>query len=554
MKFRLPFLSFLVGAALLLAVQAPADEDRPPPPPTAPEGVEVQTRGQVHEAYAEAPEGRGEPSPVINKQPPDPVDEQPPDQKPEGDNVVWLPGYWSWNDDAKDFVWISGFWRNVPPDRTWVPGTWHQVEDGWQWVSGYWATDAQAEEPEYLPQPPDTIDKGPSTPAPGDNYNYVPGSWVYQVNRYLWRPGFWTQFRPGWMWTPASYTWTPAGYLFNEGFWDRPLCDRGLLFAPVTFAREVFARRGFVYRPSFVVQPDFLLGALFVNPVTKHYHFGDYFEERYRRHYVPWVDYRINRVTYDANYAYYRHTYASHPAWEKNLRTLYTARFAGEIPRPPRTLVQQTKIINNITVNKTSTTIVNKNVNITHLQAVSVVQPITRVKNVQVTGMARLAGIRPTAGKTAPVQHTVRLAKVTKQQLTVEKQHIERLRTVAQERRTTEVHQATKTPIHKLTAPAKAHYTLPKTAPPRRTITHPVKPPAPPVHPKNEVRTHTAVKPHPVVRPVAPRPVPRPPVKTAPPPAPPKKTAPPPKAPPPKAPPPKTPPPKKEPPPKKDKP
>src|SRR5205807_2685588 len=125
------------------------------------------------------------------------------------------------------------------------------------------------------------------------------------------------------------------------------------------------------------------------------------------------------------------------------------------------------------------------------------VQPISRVKNVQVTALASLAGIRPTAIKTAPVHHVVRLAPVTKQQLTVEKQHIERLRTVAQERRTTEVHQATRTPINKLTAPVKARYTLPKTAPAGRVITHPVKPPAQPVHPKTEVRTHTPVKPHP---------------------------------------------------------
>src|SRR5207302_834732 len=112
--------------------------------------------------------------------------------------------------------------------------------------------------------------------------------------------------------------------------------ERGLLFAPVRFLREVFLRRDFVYRPSFVVQPDFLLGALFVRPTTRHYYFGDYFEERYRKRFVPWIDYRINRVVPDVNYNYYRLTYARHPTWEKNLRTLYTARFAGEVPRPPR--------------------------------------------------------------------------------------------------------------------------------------------------------------------------------------------------------------------------
>src|SRR5262249_53072909 len=153
-------------------------------------------------------------------------------------------------------------------------------------------------------------------------------------------------------WTPACYKWTPAGYVFVEGFWDRPLCDRGLLFAPVRFSRAVFTRPGFVYRPAFVVQPDFLPSALFVRPATHHYFFGDFFEARYRKRFVPWVDYRVRGALYDANYVYYRTAFARHPVWERNLRTLYTARFEGKVPRPPRTLVQQTKVIQQITTNK----------------------------------------------------------------------------------------------------------------------------------------------------------------------------------------------------------
>ena len=75
--------------------------------------VEVLARGPIHEAYAEPSEREPAPTPVIPKEPPKAIEELPPDQKPEGDNVPWLPGYWAWDDDKKDHIWISGFWRNA---------------------------------------------------------------------------------------------------------------------------------------------------------------------------------------------------------------------------------------------------------------------------------------------------------------------------------------------------------------------------------------------------------------------------------------------------------
>ena len=47
------------------------------------DGVEVLARGPVHEAYAEPVDARPQATPVIPRQPPDPVDELPPDQRPE---------------------------------------------------------------------------------------------------------------------------------------------------------------------------------------------------------------------------------------------------------------------------------------------------------------------------------------------------------------------------------------------------------------------------------------------------------------------------------------
>jgi hypothetical protein len=485
MRLGFAILTALACTGLYLAGPAVAADEAPAPP----EGVEVQARGQVHEAFAQATAAVATPGVTVSKQPPQAIEESPPEQKPEGSHVVWIPGYWSYDEEAKDFIWISGFWRAIPPGRSWVPGSWQKVDAGYQWVSGYWGVDGKTEETEYLPAPPQTLDRGPSTPAPAATATYVPGLWVYQVNRYLWRPGYWVTYRPGWVWVPSGYVWTPAGYVYVPGYWDVPFTDRGLLFAPVRFTRPVYLRRGFVYRPVYVVQPDFLIGALFVRVGTPRYYFGNYFEPGFRTRYVSWVDYRVNRVVIDVNYSYYRAAYARYPAWDRNLRTLYTARFRGDVARPPVTLTQQTRVINNITVNRTTNNIVHKNINITNVQNVTVVQPISRVKNTRVTGLAQIANIRPADMRSAPINRQVRVETVRKERLTEERRHAERLRVISRERRTTEVNMAAKVPVNKVTAPVRTKIVLPKTAPPPRVIQGAPKPPPPPSRPKVDPKT-----------------------------------------------------------------
>jgi hypothetical protein len=345
-----------LGAALLSGGPAPGQA------PGQPDGVEVLARGPVHEAYAEPVDPRPQATPVIPRQPPDLIDELPPDQRPDG-NVQWVPGYWAWDEDRNDFIWVSGFWRTPPPGRQWLPGHWQQADGGWQWVAGYWAP-ADAGEIEFAPPPPESLDAGPSTPAPGDNYVYQPGTWVYRATRYVWQPGFWCANRPDWVWVPAHYVWTPCGCVFVAGYWDYPLRDRGLLFAPVCFERRVWLEPHYVYTPTCVVYDDCLMGALFVRPSCGHYYFGDYFEPRYRGlGFTAWVDFRIGRSCADPLFSFYACNHAADPVWERDLRGLYAGRFRGDIAPPPRTLVQQNTVIQNITVRKNVTNITNvKNV------------------------------------------------------------------------------------------------------------------------------------------------------------------------------------------------
>jgi len=103
------------------------------------QGVQVLTRGPVHEAFAGIVTFNPEAGVEVLKAPPESIEEVPPDERPEGANVTWIPGYWAWDDERNDFLWVSGVWRALPPGRQWVAGYWAQSRQGYQWTSGYWA-------------------------------------------------------------------------------------------------------------------------------------------------------------------------------------------------------------------------------------------------------------------------------------------------------------------------------------------------------------------------------------------------------------------------------
>ena len=101
----------------------------------------------------------------------------PPDQKPAGQNVQWIPGYWSWDVSRNDYLWVSGIWREPPPNSQWVPGYWHQVEGGSQWVPGTWIPvelgsrrrdRLRSARPAVLPAAAaaQSLETGPTTPQP----------------------------------------------------------------------------------------------------------------------------------------------------------------------------------------------------------------------------------------------------------------------------------------------------------------------------------------------------------------------------------------------------
>lgn len=309
------------------------------------EGVEVLTRGPVHEAFAESVTFDPEPGIVVTKAPPESIEELPPEQQPEGTNVDWIPGYWAWDDERNDFLWVSGVWRDLPPGREWVPGYWGKTTRGFQWTSGYWA-DAQVSEIEYLPEPPETVEVGPNIVPPSADHSWIPGCWVWHQGRYAWRPGYWVTVRTDWDWIPAHYVWAPRGYVFVDGYWDYSVGRRGVLFAPVQFTADAYARPGFSYSPTTVIDLAVLTDHLFMRPQYAHYYFGDYYAPTYRAagFHASFAVYS-DHVGYDPIYAQQRWEHRQDPEWEHQVAAEFRNRSDHEDARPPRTLVAQRELV-----------------------------------------------------------------------------------------------------------------------------------------------------------------------------------------------------------------
>jgi hypothetical protein len=302
------------------------------------EGVEELTRGPVHEAFAGSISYDPEPGLIIDRESPKLIEELAPEQRPAGDNVAWIPGYWGWDEDRSDFIWISGVWRNIPPGREWVPGYWNPVDGRWQWISGYWEL-TEERETAYLPPPPKSVENGPSSEAPSENHIWISGNWQYTDDRYAWRTGYWEPARDNWIWVPAHYRWTPRGYVFIEGYWDYDVPRRGMIFAPVYFDHGIYSRPDYYYTPVTVIALNVFARHLFVRPRYSHYYFGDYYEPRYLNSgFHASFHYHRDRRGYDPFYAHDRWHHRNDRDWDRRRRDDYDFYRNNRDARPPHTL------------------------------------------------------------------------------------------------------------------------------------------------------------------------------------------------------------------------
>jgi hypothetical protein len=332
------FLIGMTAAAFLVSAAATADDPSVPPPPPGNAGVaaanaagsdvagtEVMMRGPIHEAFAQPVNSGAVNQLVVPKKPPQAIEEIPPDEKPADENTIWIGGYWAWDDGRQDFDWVSGVWRVPPPNERWVAGYWTAANGGYSWVPGFW-TAATADNVVYNPEPPASLEEGPTNQQPSPSDIWIPGCWRWVNLRYAWQPGYWTATQPNWVWTPASYCWSPRGWIFCNGYWDYLLNRRGLLFAPVAFTSPVFSQVGYTYSPSVVIDSGLLTSYLFVRPNCSQYYFGDYYAANYDTLGIyPWFAVGSHRgYAYDPLFSFYAwRNLRRNPNWVMDLKNSY---------------------------------------------------------------------------------------------------------------------------------------------------------------------------------------------------------------------------------------
>ncbi|HVM62555.1 MAG TPA: hypothetical protein VMV72_16970 [Verrucomicrobiae bacterium] len=342
-------ISLAVFASPFRSPAQQADQPAPPPPPIPseelPAGSQILAAGPVHEAFAKPVSMDPQAPIVVPKQPPPNLQEVPPAEKPDGAYIVWVPGYWAWDADRNDFIWVSGCWRNAPPNTYWVPGHWLQVDTGWEWIGGFWKpmSDQPQQELEYLPAPPPEFEADASGPPPQPDDTWVPGCWYWQDGQYIPRHGYWIAPQLGWVWVPSHFAWTPRGYIFAGGHWDHDLDDRGVLFSPAYFPPDVRVSAGFVFSPSICIDLGMLRLNLFAYPAYRHYYFGDYYDDRYRHLGIyPWYQCQTVHAWYDPLFAYDRwHLGRSDPHWVADQQRGFEQRRANRDMRPARTFTEQ---------------------------------------------------------------------------------------------------------------------------------------------------------------------------------------------------------------------
>jgi hypothetical protein len=164
--------------------------------------------------------------------PPELIVEDPP-AKP-NDTDVWIPGYWWWSGPLNRYVWITGAWRNPPPNVTWSPGSWVATVPGqWAWSPGFWAPRGFVREEAIIDLAPPPLRVEVMSARPDPAFFWTPGYYAYRERAYVWIGGSW--MRPpvvGLGWIEPRYVGFGPHFFFQPGRWDFAPAARGTCYMP----------------------------------------------------------------------------------------------------------------------------------------------------------------------------------------------------------------------------------------------------------------------------------------------------------------------------------
>ena len=177
--------------------------------------------------------------------PPPPASEEQPPSPATGD--VWVPGYWWWSVPLKRYAWVSGAWRDPPPEQVWTPGLWTSAPSGrFVWIPGFWGAPGTPAPVAIVAAPPAPQSEAPPPPPPGVGFVWTPGYHAYRGDRYVWVEGSYARPpREGLGWIEPRYVGVGGHYYFQPGRWDQPPTHRGVVYQP-----DPNVRPGVRFRPT----------------------------------------------------------------------------------------------------------------------------------------------------------------------------------------------------------------------------------------------------------------------------------------------------------------
>jgi hypothetical protein len=163
--------------------------------------------------------------------------------------------------------------------------------------------------------------------------------------------------------------------------------------------------------------------------------------------------------------------------------------------------VQQTTLIKNLGVNRTENVVIQKNINITNIQNVNVLAPVTRINNYRVTSLASLGSGKAELHKIE--NHVIKTEVVPKAQITTIHQAIPTFRELSDKRHEGEAKILVEghTPVKVSDAPRAVKIELPRAPTPAVIVEKPKvvvkevpKLPPPPVHEERVIPNHEPPK------------------------------------------------------------
>ena len=303
-------------------------------------------------------------APSFAKEPPQPIQEMPPDQKPAGQNIQWIPGYWAGTSRATTSSGSAASGASRRPIVSGFPatGTKSTGATSGSREPGFRSVRETRAKPAVVLAPAPAEPRSRSQHAPALSQRELDSRLLVLASVGIRLAARILGGRPAQLDLDArALCLDPEWLSLRAGYWDLPVANRGLMFAPVYYPQPVYAQPNFVFTPSIGIVGSAVTANLFVQASTNQYMFGNFYAQNFVSVGItPWFSFSFATgppLFYDPLFSYYAViNVRQNPGWVAAVREQYVLRRDRVELRPPNTYIEQTRIIErnvNITRNVT---------------------------------------------------------------------------------------------------------------------------------------------------------------------------------------------------------